>query len=43
MDMKKYIRNWEELTDEQQKHAKEQLKGMDGLERLVVRYTGSSF
>ena len=36
MDMKKYIQNWDELTELQQKDAKEQLKGMPGLNPSVV-------
>ena len=43
MDMKKYIRNWEELTDEQQKHAKEQLKGIPGLNPTVVHPAAKFF
>ncbi len=43
MDMKKYIQNWDELTELQQKDAKEQLKGMPGLNPSVVHPAAKFF
>jgi len=43
MDMKKIIKNWDELTDEQKKKAEEQYKGDPGLNPSVVHPAAKFF
>ena len=43
MDMKKYIQNWDELTDEQKKVAEEKFKGDPGLNPTVVHPAAKFF
>ena len=41
--MKKYISNWDTLTEEQQKKAEEQFKGNPGLNTAVVHPAAKFF